>query len=252
MEPPPSCPKGMFDSLTKEKVFEGGVILGKITVILMLIYFAFKNGYVKDVSKAPDYFILESFLIGIGTAIPVIFIGLRRGNGFGSVMSAAFIALLVFFIFNVLMEFSGQNALKAPKELQEEEEALFLPVLISASVIGVVLLAIALMVQKFDMCMSEALLESIVFGFFNAVPAVYIAYNRGEKNIGELILNFLKFFFLFMIGCLILQSGGFWSQVFPLSPEKIAEYAACGGGLKFGKNSQGGLFDGLKARVKTV
>jgi hypothetical protein len=181
----------------------------------------------------------ESIFVGLGATIPVIFIGLRRGNPTGSVLSASFIGFLVFFIFNVLMEFSGQNDLKPSSQVIAEEKAIFWPVLIGSGIIGLVLTVIAFLVRNFDMCVGEALLESVVFAFFNTAPFVYAQYNRGERNVLTIIGGFLKYFFAFMIGCLMLQAGGFWSGIFPLSGEMKQKYSACSDitGLRFTKNS---------------
>jgi len=227
---------------TKEGVFEAGVIGGKLIMVVLLLIFAFMNHDASFIAKKPAEFLGEAIAIGVGTAIPVMFIGFRRGNSIGNVASAAFIGFLVFFIYHVLMEFAGQN--DHTKEKSGTEKKVFLPVTIAAFAIGLVLLYLALVVRKFDMCLSEALLESLVFGLFNAIPFVYIDYNRGGANIGKLILTFFKYFFAFFFGCMLLQAGGFWSNVFPLSPELKAEFAACAddGGMKFTKNSNSGLF----------
>jgi len=230
---------GWLSGITKEGVFEGGVVGGKIIVMLLLIVFAFMNHDVDFIKNHPSEFLGEAIVVGLGTTIPVLFIGFRRGNPVGSVMSAGFIGFLVFFIFHILMEFAGQNAKVASSKLVAEEKAIFWPVVISVLLISLILGVIAFQVRKFDMCISESILESVVFGLFNASPFLWIEYNRGERNIGNLIVAFLKYFFAFFIGCMVLQAGGFWSNVFPLSVEKKAEYSTCSDmfGIRFSKNS---------------
>jgi len=222
---------------TKEGIFEAGVVGGKLIMVILLLVFAFMNHDASFIAKKPAEFLGEAIAIGVGTAIPVIFIAIRRGNSIGKAASAAFLGFLIFFIYHVLMEFAGQN--DHTKEKSNTEKKVFLPVTIAALVIMAVLTYLAFVVRKFDMCFSEALLESLVFGLFNAIPFVYIEYNREGANIGKLILTFFKYFFAFFFGCMMLQAGGFWSNVFPLSPELKIEFAACAGdgGMKFSKNS---------------
>ena len=225
---------------TKEQIFEGGVIAGKLLVMILLVVFAFMNYNTAFVCKKPQEFLGEAIAVGVGTAIPVIFIGLRRGASIGSVSSAAFIGFLVFFIFHILMEFSGHNeqnrtgALK--QKLETQEKTLFIPTLVIGGVIALILGFIAFKVQKFDMCFSEAMLEATIFGLFNAIPLVWMEYNRGETPL-ELTIAFFKYFFAFGAGCMVLQAGGFWSGVFPLSDQIAIEYAACGGGTRMYANS---------------
>ena len=236
---------GWLSSITKESVFQAGIFGSKFLVVILLIIFAFMNHEISFISKKPSEFLAEAMFVGLGTTIPVMFIGFRRGNSFGPVMSAGFIGFLVFFIFHILMEFSGQNEIKASAKVVAQEKKLFWPVAISVSVLGLVLGFIAINVRKFDMCLSESILESAIFGIFNAAPFIWIEYNRGEKNPVHLILVFIKYFFAFAFGSMILQAGGFWTHVFPLPDNIKAEYATCQGGLKFSKSSEGPLFNRL-------
>lgn len=224
---------------TKEGVFEAGVIGGKLIMVVLLLIFAFMNHDASFIAKKPAEFLGEAIAIGVGTAIPVMFIGFRRGNSIGNIASAAFIGFLVFFIYHVLMEFAGQN--NTERQTSGTEKKVFLPVTLAAFAISIILMYLAFVVRKFDMCLSESLIESLVFGLFNAIPFVYIDYNRGGANIGRLVLTFFKYFFAFFFGCMLLQAGGFWSSVFPLSPELKMEYAACAddGGTRFSKNVPG-------------
>jgi len=240
-EPPPaSCPSLPSWIPTKEEIFEGGVIAGKLLVMILLVVFAFMNYNTAFICRKPKEFIGEAIAVGVGTAIPVIFIGLRRGASIGSVSSAAFIGFLVFFIFHVLMEFSGKNETKRSGELKRkldnEEAVLFWPTVAIGGVIALVLGFIAFKVQKFDMCFSEAMLEAAVFGLFNTIPLIWIEYNRGDSPL-ELTLAFFKYFFAFGAGCMILQAGGFWSRVFPLSEQVAIKYAACDDGTRLNVNS---------------
>jgi hypothetical protein len=212
---------------SKETIFEGGVIAGKLVVMILLVVFAFMNHETSFVCKSPQYFLGEAIAVGLGTAIPVIFIGIRRGNSIGNISSAAFIGFLVFFIFHILMEFSGENEKESSAKLKSQQKAIFWPVIAISVALGLVLLVLAAKILKFDMCLSEALLEAAVFGLFNTVPLIWIEYDRGESSPGMLTVSFLKYFFAFSIGCLILQAGGFWSNVFPLADELKEKYVAC-------------------------
>jgi hypothetical protein len=225
--PPASCPSSWLP--TKEQVFNGGVIAGQLIVMILLVIFAFMKQDTSFICRKPREFLGEAIVVGVGLAISVFFIGFRRGNSIARIGSASFIGFLVFFIFHFLMEFSGENK----KKSNFSQKAIFWPLIITS----IILTFIAFLISKFDMCASEAILEAAIFGLFNTIPIVWIEYNRGDKA-GEITLSFFKNFFLFGSACFVLQAGGFWSNVFPLTDSLRAKYTACDNGVRMYTDSE--------------
>lgn len=227
--PPASCPSLPSWLPTKEQIFNGGVIGGQLLVMLLLVIFAFMKQDTSFICRKPREFLGEAIVVGIGLAISIFFIGFRRGNSIMRVGSAAFIGFLVFFIFHFLMEFSGENK----KKSNFSQKAIFWPLIITS----LTLTFIAFLISNFDMCTSEAFLEAAIFGLFNTIPIVWIEYNRGDSA-ASITLSFFKNFFLFSTACFVLQAGGFWSNVFPLTDSLRTKYTACDDGIRMYADSK--------------
>lgn len=198
-----------------KQVFESGILVGKFTVLILLLVFAFMNHDASFVAKNPKDFLAEAMAVGGASAVSTLFVGLARHNPVSATVTPTFIAFLVFFLYHVLMEFSGQNSVKKSEKVIKEEKKIFWPVIAIAGAVGLVLAYIALRVRDFDQGIPSSLIQGAIFAIINVIPLMIIAAHRGEEG-GKLAIVFFLNFALFAFGFMVLQAGGFWSHVFPL------------------------------------
>jgi len=202
-------------------LFETSILGAKMTVALLLFILSFINAYTPFITKSPRKFLGEMVLVGVMAAVAFGFVGGVRGVPGLRLTSIMFMSFLVFSLFHVVMEFSGGNqvsvnAATVDGKIQKEKKVLTSrPSLIIFGIIALVILGLALSVRDFDYVTSSQLLfEGTVFAFLNAIPAIMIAVDRGERKPVDVIVGFLKMFGLFFTGHIVLQSGGFYTSIF--------------------------------------
>ena len=136
------------------------------------------------------------------------------------IFNVALTAFLVFFIFNVFMEFSGFNQTSVDVEKLDESDKKRNELVIKAGkwIIGigsVVAILLALAVRDTNFYSWKWLtLEGFVFALSGAIPVIMIAVDRKEKDAGKITKDFFIMFFLFFIGHYILHYGGFYTHIF--------------------------------------
>ena len=99
-------------------VFEKFVILGKVSLMGGLTYLSFKNNNdLSYVSSQPKPFLSECFLVGASVAIPTMICAYTHKPkndpvNYMKLVNSVLITFLIFFVFHILMEFSGLNNIK--------------------------------------------------------------------------------------------------------------------------------------------
>lgn len=201
-------------------MFETYVLLSKAFIILFLLILSFMNAHGDFAGKNPKLFVGESVLVGGLTALAFAFIAWSRHMELSGIFNVALTAFLVFFIFNVFMEFSGFNQTSVDVEKLDESDKKRNELVIKAGkwIIGigsVIAILLALAVRDTNFYSWKWLtLEGFVFALSGAVPVIMIAVDRKEKDAGKITKDFFIMFFLFFIGHYILQYGGFYTHIF--------------------------------------
>lgn len=204
------------------RVFEGGVYVSKFLILVLLLILSYINCYTNFISNNPRYFLNECIVMGLSVAIAFVFVAFMRYQSFSTMMNTLFIVFLLFFIFNVLMEFSGMNN-ASTNGINQEVDLLFQNkvkyLLIPLGLIFIILLILALQVRDNNFNgrwsnLSQLILEACVVGIGTVIPTIMISLDRGENNITTLSLIVIETFVLFASIHFILQEGGFYSHVF--------------------------------------
>lgn len=216
--------------------FEYGVLVSKFIVIVTLLVVSFINTNIDFIAKEPQKFLGESIMVGATSAIAVAVIGINRSTSRDTIFNAMLLAFLVFFIFHILMEFSGMNGLmqidtstlsdqqKAERYKIEDNINITTKTVGSVfAIVGVAMLYMASQVwdlKNFKSSKYKYLLELVSFGLLSAAPAYFIDINRGNKS-SDAKSSFFKMLILYSGGYMALQTGGFFSEIFGEMPNTI-------------------------------
>ena len=208
-------------------VFEMGIFGSKIALILVLMILSFINADTSFISTNARSFLGESIVLGLSAAIPITYIATNRGREIGDAISIGITAFLIFFLFHVVMEFSGQNKAATDGVLTKGEQAQqkFITNTLQMKVIlGIVLgfmFLLALIVRDGGgLPFSNLVVESLLMALCGALPVVMIAVDRKEKNKVKIVKDFFTYFIAFFIGNFILQYGGFYTHTFMKKPDE--------------------------------
>ena len=207
-----------IESLSR-KVFQKGFIISKISLVTILLVYAYKNLYINFISKEPKKFLNESLLLGSTVSSSILLILLFRSASTNFSMNVALTAFMSFFFINVLMEISGQNLINNSDatSLTDVQKTQLGHINIikqldvfkgSVFVVSVILITLALLNRDMGPGVSILLFESILFGVAGILPGIYLSKNRGQKpNNNTLIKHFVLFAFIHII-C---QLGGLYT-----------------------------------------
>lgn len=212
-------------------VFEIGIFGSKIALIFVLLILSFVNADTSFVSTNGRAFLGESIVVGMSAAVPFTFIASNRGRELGDAVSLGITAFLIFFLFHVVMEFSGENKAQTNGELTKTEKAQqdFLaktlnlkPVKALIGIVFGVMFLLAMVIRDtgglgFGTIMSEGFLMAIC----GALPTVMIALDRKETNKTKIVKDFFIYFIAFFVAHLTLQFGGFYTHTFMKKPDEV-------------------------------
>jgi hypothetical protein len=195
------------------RVFTMGIVGSKITVVILLLIFSFMNAEVSFVKEKPRMFVFESAVVGLSAAVPFTYIALNRGVDLGRAILLGVAAFLVFFLFHVGMEISGENKAIIDENDQGVIEKVFqfkgTKWIIGAIVVYMILLA--LVVRDVNIGVNTMLKEALLLATCGALPTIMIARNRDEKDGKKIAVDFFTYFGSFFAGHVALQMGGVYS-----------------------------------------
>jgi len=212
------------------QAFETGVFGSKITLIILLLVLSFVNADVSFVKEKPRMFLFESVVVGLSAGVPFTYIAMNRGKELGDAVSLGVTAFLVFFLFHVVMEFSGQNQAMIDKSqlttAQQKQQAVVEKVtklkatkwIIGAIVVLMILLA--LFVHDVDVGVGTMMKEALLMATCGALPTIMIARDRDEKDGKKIAIEFFTYFGMFFAGHVALQLGGFYTHLFLPKPDE--------------------------------
>ena len=212
------------------QAFETGVFGSKIALIILLLVLSFVNADVSFVKEKPRMFLFESVVVGLSAGVPFTYIALNRGKELGDAISLGVTAFLIFFLFHVVMEFSGQNQAMIDKtqltKAEQKQQAVVEKVtklkatkwIIGAIVMFMVILALA--VHDVSIGVGTMMSEAFVMATCGALPTIMIARDRDEKDGKKIALDFFTYFGAFFAGHIALQMGGFYTHLFLPKPDE--------------------------------
>ena len=196
-----------------KRVFVAGILGSKITVIILLLIFSFVNAEVSFVKEKPRMFVFESAVVGLSAGVPFTYIALNRGVDLGRAVLLGVAAFLIFFLFHVGMEFSGENHAMIDESKQGVTEKVFkfrgTKWIIGAIVVYMILLA--LVVRDVSIGVNTMLKEALLMATCGALPTIMIARNRDEKDGKKIAVDFFTYFGAFFAGHVALQMGGVYT-----------------------------------------
>ena len=196
-----------------KRVFVAGILGSKITVIILLFIFSFVNAEVSFVKEKPRMFVFESAVVGLSAGVPFTYIALNRGVDLGRAVLLGVAAFLIFFLFHVGMEFSGENHAMIDESKQGVTEKVFrfrgTKWIIGAIVVYMILLA--LVVRDVSIGVGTMLKEALLMATCGALPTIMIARNRDEKDGKKIAVDFFTYFGAFFAGHVALQMGGVYT-----------------------------------------
>ena len=206
------------------QAFETGVFGSKIALIILLMVLSFVNADVSFIKEKPRMFLFESIVVGLSAGVPFTYIALNRGKELGDAISLGVTAFLIFFLFHVVMEFSGQNQAMIDKSeltaAQQKQQAVVEKVtklkatkwIIGAVVVFMIVLALA--VHDVDIGVGTMMKEALLMATCGALPTIMIARDRDEKDGKKIAIDFFTYFGMFFAGHIALQMGGFYTHLF--------------------------------------
>ena len=196
-----------------KRVFVAGILGSKITVIILLLIFSFVNAEVSFVKEKPRMFVFESAVVGLSAGVPFTYIALNRGVDLGRAVLLGIAAFLIFFLFHVGMEFSGENHAMIDESKQGVTEKVFrfrgTKWIIGAIVVYMIILA--LVVRDVSIGVGTMLKEALLMATCGALPTIMIARNRDEKDGKKIAVDFFTYFGAFFAGHVALQMGGVYT-----------------------------------------
>lgn len=206
------------------QAFETGVFGSKIVLIILLMVLSFVNADVSFIKEKPRMFLFESVVVGLSAGVPFTYIALNRGKDFGDAASLGVTAFLIFFLFHVVMEFSGQNQAMIDKSAlttaEQKQQAVVEKVtklkatkwIIGAVIVTMILLALT--VHDVDIGVGTMMKEALLMATCGALPTIMIARDRDEKDGKKIAIDFFTYFGMFFAGHIALQMGGFYTHLF--------------------------------------
>lgn len=205
------------------KGFDAILLVTKLVVVVTLLALSYVNTNTEFIQKEPKKFLNECIIIGAAAALSIFIIFLSRA-GMGHLLgglSISFTAFLLFFVLNLLSEYSGLNqVMSSPDKADEKVKGQFdkykKQALIAGAVIGGLLLFLAVIVRSGEppFTWGQIFMEGLLFGSINAGAMTYAAKNRGDsdKKIGTMFAASTVGLFGFH---LLLQGGGFYRSIIP-------------------------------------
>jgi Ca2+/Na+ antiporter len=212
------------------QAFETGVFGSKIVLIILLMILSFVNADVSFIKDKPRMFLFESVVVGLSAGVPFTYIALNRGKELGDAVSLGVTAFLIFFLFHVVMEFSGENHAMTDKATlttseQKQQDIVEKVTKLKATkwIIGAIvvfMVILALTVHDVSIGVATMMKEAFVMAICGALPTIMIARDRDEKDGKKIAADFFTYFGAFFAGHVALQMGGFYTHLFLPKPDE--------------------------------
>jgi Na+-driven multidrug efflux pump len=218
--------------------FENSLLVIKLFILFVLIIASAIN---KDLNfgansnltdnKYKIQFIIETIIVGMGCAIPILYMKWMRDPTNATVynMSILFIFSFIFMgSLNVLFQFSGFYSFmygikQVPESQPNIKKGIIKSILLSVGIIIAILimqiLIISMIIQNNDIpaysnnLLLWFILEMLIFAFAISLPSLLITFNR----IGNVNISSVYALFLFVTGFAILhgvlQNAGFYKHL---------------------------------------
>jgi hypothetical protein len=203
------------------RVFEVGVFGTKIVLIFLLLILSFINADVSFIKDKPRMFLFESIVVGLSAGVPFTYIAVNRGRDLNDAISLGVTAFLIFFLFHIVMEFSGQNQAmidesKLTETQQKQQDVIEKVTKFKATkwIIFAIVLILALVVRDIGPGFGVVTREAFLMAICGALPTIMIAKDRDEKDALKIFKEFMTYFGVFFAGHYALQMGGFYTHVF--------------------------------------
>jgi Ca2+/Na+ antiporter len=214
----------MIESASRH-VFKIGVFGSKIVLIFLLLILSFINADVSFIKDKPRMFLFESVVVGLSAGVPFTYIAMNRGRDLNDAISLGVTAFLIFFLFHVVMEFSGQNQAmidetKLTETQQKQQDVIEKVTKFKATrwIIFAIVLILALVVRDIGPGFGVVTREAFLMAICGALPTIMIAKDRDEKDSLKIFKEFMTYFGVFFAGHYTLQMGGFYTHLFMKKP----------------------------------
>lgn len=207
------------------RVFEIGVFGTKIILIFLLLILSFINADVSFIKDKPRMFLFESAVVGLSAGVPFTYIAMNRGRDLSDAISLGVTAFLIFFLFHIVMEFSGQNQAmidesKLTETQQKQQDVIEKVTKFKATrwIIFAIMMILALVVWDLGPGFGVLTREAFLMAICGALPTIMIAKDRDEKDSLKIFKEFMTYFGVFFAGHYTLQMGGFYTHLFTKKP----------------------------------
>ena len=207
------------------RVFGISVVGTKIVLIFLLLILSFINADVRFIKDKPRMFLFESVVVGLSAGVPFTYIALNRGRNLSDAISLGVTAFLIFFLFHIVMEFSGQNQAmidesKLTETQQKQQDVIEKVTKFKATkwIIFAIMLILALVVRDIGPGFGVVTREAFLMAICGALPTIMIAKDRDEKDSLKIFKEFMTYFGVFFAGHYTLQMGGFYTHLFTKKP----------------------------------
>jgi hypothetical protein len=167
-----------------------------------MIYLSYKNADKSFVEENPKLFLTENIVAGLAFALPMGYMAMNRGLGLEDTMALVIAIFTVFYVLNVLYEFSKDG-------LNVDFTSSTTRKWITGIVVSIIVLA-SLVVHDFSPDFGKIGIETFLLAISVLMLKYYKARNRSEKvDAKDMIYTFL----IVMGSSLILQSGGIYTHL---------------------------------------
>ena len=206
-----------------DKVVQLSMLGGKFILLIFFLIMALINGHKEYISTHPRKFVWDGIAIGGLSGLAFFIIGSMRKIPMSARFTLAFLSFLVFFVYSVLREMAGANAVTDPSKLTQGEakqvKALKEPITYMFIIVAG-LLFIAAIANRFTTAntsvfqpLSQLAIEAGILGLLTGVSEAVVAWNHDEdtKTIG---LTTVFYFVMFFVLHFLLEYSGFYGHVF--------------------------------------
>jgi hypothetical protein len=167
-----------------------------------MIYLSYKNADSSFVEDNPKLFLSENIVAGLAFALPMGYMAMNRGLGLEDTMTLVIAIFTVFYVLNVLYEFSKDG-------LNFDFTSSTTRKWITGIVVAIITLA-SLVVHDFSPDFGTIAIETFLLSISVLVLKYYKAQNRSEKvDAKDMIYTFL----IIMGSSFLLQSGGIYTHL---------------------------------------